>query len=41
MLAIATCPVLRIFAARAIPTACSNWVATGELTDTMLCSWLP
>ena len=38
---IATWPVLRILAASAIPTACSSWVATGDETDTMLCSWLP
>ena len=41
MLAIATWPVLRILAASAIPTAWSSWVATGDDTDTRLCSWLP
>ena len=38
-LAIATWPVLRILAARAMPTACSSCVATGDETDTRLCSW--
>ena len=35
---IATWPVFRILAARAIPTAWSNWVATGDDTETRLCS---
>ena len=38
---IATWPVLRIFAASAIPTAWSIWVATGDDTDTRLCSATP
>ena len=35
MIVSATWPVLRIFAARAIPTAWSSWVATGDETDRM------
>ena len=38
---IATWPVLRILAASAIPTAWSSWVATGDETDTRLCSCEP
>gem|GEM_PF-6889150 len=38
---IATWPVFRILAARAIPTAWSIWVATGEERETRLFSALP
>ncbi len=40
MIATATWSVPRIFAARAIPTACRICVATGEETLTRLCSAL-
>ena len=38
---IATCPVWRILAARAIPVACRSCVPTGELDEKMLCSRAP